>query len=154
MFPSPTPKSESIRARGVEVLTPLVQGGVALGLFALRAHWAVRGPAFGPLHELFGKVYDGLAETTDRLAECAAALGAVDPMGDAAALAVPKPAAVDGLALCRMLADAIDAYMVALHDGCDRVDELGLVADCNALADVNEAVRKLGWMVRSQVVTA
>lgn len=154
MFPSPTPKSEAIRSQAAAMYAPLVVACVTVSLFAQRAHWAVRGPAFGPLHALFGDVYDGVPAVADRLAERAATLGAVDPMGAAETIAVPPLPSTDGLTLCVALAEVLEAFVVALHAAYDRAEEMRLVADCNALQSVIEDVEKIGWMVRSHVVTA
>ena len=40
------------------------------------AHWSVRGPHFGDLHDLFGELADLFADHADMLAERAATLGA------------------------------------------------------------------------------
>lgn len=158
MFPSPTPKSDAIRSQAAAMYAPLIVAGISLTLFAQRAHWAVRGPAFGPLHALFGNAYDGVSAVVDRLAERAAALGAEDPMGGGVGTvpvaALPAGADRLGFGLCATLADAIDAFVVALHAAYERAEEMRLVADCNALQSVIEDVEKLGWMVRSHVVEA
>lgn len=154
MFPSPTPKSEAIRSQAAAMYAPLVVACVTVSLFAQRAHWAVRGPAFGPLHALFGDVYDGVSAAADRFAERAATLGAADPMGAAETIAVPPLPSTDGLMVCAALAEVLDAFVVALHTAYDRSEEMRLVADCNALQSVIEDVEKIGWMVRSHVVTA
>lgn len=158
MYPSSTPGSDAIRAQGAEMLASLIVAGASLALLGQRAHWAVRGPAFGPLHKLFGDVYGALQAVVDRLAERAAALGAVDPMG-AAVVAVPVMLLPTGaraldVGLCALLAEQIDLYVATLTDAYWRAEELRLVADCNALQSVIEDVSKLGWMVRSHVVAA
>ncbi len=130
----------------------LVVRGLSLALFAQRAHWAVRGPAFGPLHALFGDVYAGIGAAVDRLAERAATLGAVDPMGAAASVPVAPVKDPQGEALCGDLAVAVATYVADLCGAYERAEEMRLVADCNALQSVIEDVEKLGWMLRSHVV--
>lgn len=152
MLLSTDPRPEAIRAQGAEMLRGLVLQGLALSLFVQRAHWAVRGPAFLPFHRLFGEVYDELGETIDTLAECAAALGAVDPMGDAASVPVAPLPTRDGLALCAPMAAGIAGFLKAVYDAYERAEEMGLVADANALQSAAEAVRKLGWMVQSHTI--
>lgn len=154
LFPSPDPNPEMIRARGIEVLRDVILQGLSLGLLAQRAHWAVRGPAFGLFHRLFGKVYDTATSAADRLAEGVAALGATDPMGDALTVNVAPLSTTDAMRLCLMLADAIDAFVGRLYVAFECCEEMRLVADANALQSVAEDVRKLGWMVRSHVVSA
>lgn len=160
MLPSTDPRPEAIRAQGAEMLRGLVLQGLALSLFVQRAHWAVRGPSFLPFHRLFGEVYDGLGEVLDTLAECAAALGAADPMGDATTVPVSslngrsvRPI-LDGLALSGMIAEGIADFLKAVYDAYGRAEEMGLVADANALQSAAEGIRKLGWMVRSHTIAS
>lgn len=47
----------------------------SLGDDATQAHWNVQGMAFGPLHKLFGKVYEEGYDLRDEFAEFARALG-------------------------------------------------------------------------------
>lgn len=153
MYPSPDPRPEAIRAQGTEILSALVLRGLSVAMFAQRAHWAVRGPMFRPMHKLFGKVYADLLAVTDRLAECGAALGCDDPMGYVETLPVAPLPSRDGLALCGALAGMIDGYMQMLDVAFARLEEMRLVADAGAVQAVIEDVRKLGWMVRSHAVT-
>lgn len=152
MYPSPDPRPEAIRAQGVEIMSNLALHGMSLALLAQRAHWAVRGPGFKPFHDLFGEVYSGLGAAVDRLAERAATLGAVDPMGGALSVAVVALPSCDGLALCGLLATEVDAFAARLSDAYERVEEMRLVADANTVQSITEDVQKLGWMLRSHVV--
>ena len=152
MYPSPDPRPEAIRAQGVEILSGLVLRGLSLSLLAQRAHWAVRGHGFKPFHDLFGEVYADLGAAVDRLAERAATLGAVDPMGAVSSVAVVALPSCDGLALCGLLATEVDAFAARLSDAHERVEEMRLVADANTVQSTTEDVQKLGWMLRSHVV--
>lgn len=42
-------------------------------------HWNVVGPAFGPLHKLFGKQYEELSDLSDQVAERIRAIGEMVP---------------------------------------------------------------------------
>lgn len=42
---------------------------ITLSHRAQEAHWNVKGPSFGPLHELFGEFYAFLADSSDVVAE-------------------------------------------------------------------------------------
>ena len=136
------------------MLGALVTEGTSVVLLAQRMHWAVRGPAFKPFHDLFGGVYDDASGFVDRLAERAATLGAEDPMGEVTAVSVPRLPTVDGLRLCGVLAPALDAFGRACFAAYQRLDEGGFCADANALQDVIEGVEKLSWMVRSHTIAA
>lgn len=50
-------------------LDKLLNGVLCAGHRVQEAHWNVKGPAFGPLHELFGDIYSFLDEAADVLAE-------------------------------------------------------------------------------------
>lgn len=152
MLPSPTPRPEGVRAQFVETLGALVLQGLSLGLFVQRAHWAVRGPDFLAFHRLFGEVYDGLATATDRLAERAATLGAVDPMGLTMSVPVAALPTRDGLALCQPITAGLTAHAAALSAAYARAEEMGLIADANALQSLVEDVEKLGWMVLTHTI--
>lgn len=152
LLSSSDPSPEAIRARGIEVLREVVLQGMSLALLAQRAHWSVRGPMFGPLHALFGEVYGGVSGAVDRIAESCAVLGAGDVMGDVLTVNVASLPTVDGLRLCLLLTDAIDAFVGQLYLAFERCEEMRLVADANALQSTAEDVRKLGWMVRSHTL--
>jgi len=53
----------------LSLLHPLVSGATTLALRCREAHWNVKGPNFGPLHELFGDFYDFMNDWADTLAE-------------------------------------------------------------------------------------
>jgi starvation-inducible DNA-binding protein len=61
------------------VADAITQGVAELSVETLKAqnyHWNVTGMAFGPLHELFQKIYEDHFEAQDELQERARALGA------------------------------------------------------------------------------
>ena len=51
------------------LLHPFVIGATLLALHSREAHWNVKGPNFGPLHELFGDFYDFINDWADTFAE-------------------------------------------------------------------------------------
>lgn len=59
----------------VDYLARCVGEMLALSLICRQAHWNVKGPNFGPLHGLFGDVYEAAAGWSDTLAERAVQLG-------------------------------------------------------------------------------
>lgn len=60
----------------VEGLTQAVAETAVATMKAQNYHWNVTGMAFGPLHELFQKIYEDHFEAQDELAERIKALGA------------------------------------------------------------------------------
>lgn len=71
----------------IAALAPLVPNLIALRLATRQAHWAVRGPHFAMLHELFDGLGAELDGWTDRVAERLTTLGGL-PMGSLEAAAV------------------------------------------------------------------
>jgi starvation-inducible DNA-binding protein len=64
---------------GAEIVEALTQAVADLTVETMKAqnyHWNVKGMAFGPLHELFQKIYEDHFEAQDELAERVKALGA------------------------------------------------------------------------------
>ena len=80
----------------VEALNQSVAETVVTTMLAQNFHWNVTGMAFGPLHELFQKIYEDHFEAQDDLAERVKAIG-----GHA-----------NG-----KLSDMVAASKVAVHDG-------------------------------------
>lgn len=152
MYTSVNPRPENVRREGAKELMTLVLGGLSLALFVQRAHWATRGPSYLPFHRMFGEVYEGLSEVNDRLAERAASLGVEDPMGEATSVQVPALPTRDGLKLCASLTDGFVAYLSRIYEVYAKLEELRLVADCNAVQSIAEDVEKLGTMIRNHTL--
>jgi len=155
-FQSPTPRPDADRAQACDALQPLVANGVALTLAAQDAHWNVKGPAFGPMHALFGEVYDTASDLVDRIAERVVTLGGtvsgMSVMGSRPVLATTSgPANHDGLALCASLAELLRAYVVMLDESYRLIEGLRMTADANALQDAVESLEKLGWKLAAHV---
>lgn len=152
-FTNPNGAPESIRRQGAEKLQALVVNGVVLYLAAQDAHWNVKGPAFGPLHELFGELYETAHDLVDRLAERVVTLG-----GTASGLAVlgskttvAPPPTQDGLAFCASLAPLLAAYIAEVDETYHELEGLRLTADANALQDAIESLEKLGWKITAHL---
>jgi starvation-inducible DNA-binding protein len=152
-FTSPNGAPEPIRRQAAEKLQALVANGVVLYLAAQDAHWNVKGAALGPLHELFGELYDTTHDLVDRLAERAVTLG-----GTASGLAVlgskatvASPASQGGLALCASLAPLLAAYIAEVDETYRALEGLRLTADANALQDAVESLEKLGWKIAAHL---
>ncbi len=65
------------RQSAIEYLECLVATAADVSMAARQAHWNVRGPAFLPLHEMFGEIADKILHHVDELAERSAALGGI-----------------------------------------------------------------------------
>jgi starvation-inducible DNA-binding protein len=67
--------SVKTRKAVIDLISPLLADTLEVALQAKQAHWNVKGPSFGPLHELFEKVADELHAHADDVAERIVQLG-------------------------------------------------------------------------------
>lgn len=151
LFPSPSPFGNAERQRLVDTLNQVTLDGLALYLAAQVAHWNVRGPAFGPLHKLFGQVrgmLDGLTDATaERVAQLGGlAVGTAEQLGATKVAAYP-PATADGMAHVRELETRIADFAGSLHDAMMVADEIGDQVSFQILNDAAQNVEKFGWML-------
>jgi starvation-inducible DNA-binding protein len=68
---------ESTRTEVVRLLNARLADAIDLQAMCKQAHWNVRGPQFIALHKLFDKVYQGVEEYVDLIAERLAQLGGI-----------------------------------------------------------------------------
>ncbi len=71
-----TQKASNVSAKVVAGLNRSLAETSVTQMKAQNYHWNVEGMAFGPLHDLFGKIYEDHFEAVDELAERIRALGA------------------------------------------------------------------------------
>lgn len=154
-FQSPTDASAADRTTAASALNALVANGIVLSLAAQDAHWNVKGPAFGPLHALFGEVYSTVSGLVDRLAERVVTLGGtasgLSVVASRPTLTAPMSASQDGLAFCASLAALLTAYVAAVDEAYRVIEGLRLTADANALQDAVETLEKLGWKLAAHL---
>jgi len=157
MLPSTSPRSPEDRQAVCDLLNPLVASGIDLYAACKKAHWNVRGGSFGPLHELFGKTADEVADRVDILAERVAQLGGM-ALGTAQEVAEetglePYPRDVrDGLEHCQLLTDRIGAFVYMLTDASVRIADIGDATTTQQIEDAALALDKAGWMIGSHVM--
>lgn len=95
------------------ILQSLTSQTMMVAMRSHEAHWNVKGPNFGPLHELFGDFYDFANDWVDTLAERVVQLGGV-----ALALSTPwepKPLIGDETTLLTEVAMMADALVQQTH---------------------------------------
>ena len=116
-------------------------------------HWNVVGKDFPQYHEFFGKVYEGVFNNVDRLAEEIRALNAPAPMNLASLIANSKimenKDQLTGLEMVASLrADNLKilAGLLACQKMAEAADEVGLG---NFLQDLFDSHKKFGWMFDS-----
>lgn len=119
-------------------------------------HWNVTGPHFGPLHELFEKQYNALAETIDEVAERIRQLGGVAPgsMKEFLKLARIDEQPGGKLEAEKMIAILLsdhEAVIRALRDGIEIADKAGDAGTDDFLTGLLEAHEKTAWMLRAHL---
>ncbi|MEO0680027.1 MAG: DNA starvation/stationary phase protection protein [Pseudomonadota bacterium] len=139
------------RAEIAEALNQCVAETVVTTMLAQNFHWNVTGMAFGPLHELFQKIYEDHFEAQDDLAERVKAIGghAAGKLSDMVARA--KVAESDGTGTDReMIAELAQAQRIVAASlaGCADIaeghDDLLTQDLCIARGQVHE---KFAWLL-------
>lgn len=153
MMRSVSPLPDDVREKSGEKINDAAIDLLGLASVARKAHWNVRGPLFGQLHDLFGKLYGECTSQADTLAEHAAMLG-VSVRGDhvetaSGAVAEPLGDELDGIALASFLFDQIKATLAELASAQKEVQKLGNEEGFQLLLDASIALSKLGWMLGS-----
>jgi starvation-inducible DNA-binding protein len=116
-------------------------------------HWNVVGKDFPQYHEFFGKVYEGVFDNMDRLAEEIRALNALAPMNLASLIANSQLSEnkdpLSSMEMVSALAEdntKILAGLLACQKMAEAADEVGLG---NFLQDLFDQHKKFGWMFTS-----
>ncbi|MET0262963.1 MAG: DNA starvation/stationary phase protection protein [Rariglobus sp.] len=119
-------------------------------------HWNVTGPHFGPLHALFEKQYDELAETIDEIAERIRALGGTAPGSMAAFLKLARLSEHTGKtpkasAMIEALLADHEAIVTALRKAIELADKHGDEGTADFLTGILESHEKTAWMLRADL---
>jgi starvation-inducible DNA-binding protein len=140
------------------VVDAITQGVAELAVETLKAqnyHWNVTGMAFGPLHELFQKIYEDHFEAQDELQERVRALGAHAVGKYAAFLARARIAECDGKIDARMMVgnlaadqELLSGAMLALATLADEQGDMVTNDIAIQRAGVHD---KFAWMLRSHL---
>lgn len=137
-----------------EIVDALTQAVADLSIETLKAqnyHWNVKGMAFGPLHEMFQKMYEDHFEGQDELAERIKALGAHAEGRLSEFLKRTRIAECDGrvnaatmIANLKADQEALSSQLIALAEVADKHGDLVT----NDLAIQRAAVHdKFAWML-------
>lgn len=151
LFESPSPAKDAARASEAALLNEALVDVLALRDFSRLAHWNVRGPAFGALHPLFGKMYEELDGHADKLAERVAMLGGLAkgaPSQVAESSLEDYPVeTTDGMAHVRALADRLKDANVTLVESMSKAGDAEAENTYQLLVDVSMGLEQLGWML-------
>ena len=96
----------------LEALQMLLSASLSLSNRVQEAHWNVKGVNFGPLHTLFGDIYDFLIDAADLVAERIVQLG-----GQAVANPCGGPLFGDDMSLLVALKDAVQELAGGFNAG-------------------------------------
>lgn len=154
-FLSACPLDDAAREVVSKALEPLLLDLVAASLAAHACHWNVRGPAFGPLHGLFGALYEALDGYADAVAERIAALGFVAPGTAGKVAESPLGASIDvveGLAMISLLFGRLRVLCTRVRSTAGAVRDFDAVTE-NELLDMAAGVEKWGWKLAAHLQT-
>lgn len=121
-----------------------------------QAHWNVKGPHFGQLHELFDGFYRALQDSSDELAERLVQLGGT-ANGTTQVLASQtrlQPYPTDlyaGMDHVAALADRYAQVAKTLREGIDQTDEAGDADTADLLTEQSRATDKMLWMLEAHL---
>ena len=156
MYDTKTDLAADLRVRVNELLARRLADGIDLMLQSKHAHWNVKGPSFIALHELFDKVYDGLAEYVDLVAERIVQLGG---RADGIAASVversslpPYPrGATDGMDHVLGLSTGLAAFGKAARNDVDDLAGWGDAGSADLMTEVSRGIDKYLWLVEAHV---
>lgn len=156
MFQSSSPRSTADRQKTADALQPCVLSGIDLYNAVKVAHWNVRGPAFGPLHELFGAVASDVEGWVDRFAERIAQLGVIaqgltQQVAMGSRLTESPFGVTDGFEHCRLLFDRFREMVMALTEARNACDDMGAIDTVQLLSDAALAFDKMAWKIVAHI---
>jgi len=140
----------------VDALAVLLADEHVLYVKTRNFHWNVTGPHFGPLHALFEKHYDELAETIDEVAERIRSLGGTAPGSMAAFLKLARLSEATGKTpkdsemIAALLADH-EAIIRELRGTISLADKHGDEGTADFLTGLLEGHEKTAWMLRAHL---
>lgn len=137
----------------IEDLKKLFASNYAFYLKAQYYHWNVEGPNFPQYHEFFGKIYEEVGTSIDKMAEHIRALDAYTPGSFKRFIELTDiegdDTIISGLEMAsRLLADN-DKLTPMLISAMKKAEEVDRFGTANFLQDRIEAHRLHAWMLRS-----
>lgn len=137
----------------IEDLKKLFASNYAFYLKAQYYHWNVEGPNFPQYHEFFGKIYEEVGTSIDKMAEHIRALDAYAPGSFKRLIELSDidgdDTIISGLEMAsRLLADN-DKLTPMLISAMKKAEEVDRFGTANFLQDRIEAHRLHAWMLRS-----
>lgn len=137
----------------IEDLKKLFASNYAFYLKAQYYHWNVEGPDFPQYHEFFGKIYEEVGTSIDKMAEHIRALDAYAPGSFKRLIELSTiegdDTIVSGLEMANRLLvdnDKLTPMLISIMKKAESVDRYGTA---NFIQDRIEAHRLHAWMLRS-----
>jgi starvation-inducible DNA-binding protein len=154
------PTKNDVPANARQVSIGVLQGCLvdAIDLYnaTRQAHWNVKGPHFGSLHELFEKFYTEIALGADDLAERIVQLGGTangtSQVVSSQTRLSPYPTDLyAGLDHVRALSDRYAQVAKALRAGIDETQEAGDADTADLLTEQSRELDKKLWMLEAHL---
>jgi starvation-inducible DNA-binding protein len=151
--------SENVRKKVIVLLNARLADALDLRAQVKQAHWAVRGPSFIGLHELFDEIATRMLTHVDEIAERVTALGGL-PDGTVQTVArqttlEPYPAEITaGLDHVEALSAALAAFGRSVRRAIDESAELGDLGTSDLFTGISRAVDKDLWFVEAHAQAA
>lgn len=148
--------SQNVRKKVIDLLNARLVDAIDLRAQVKQAHWAVRGPHFIGLHELFDDIGIRVIEQVDEIAERVTALGGV-PDGTVQNVArqtsLPHyPTDITaGLDHVDALSTALAAFGKGVRKAIDEAEELGDAGTADLFTGISRAIDKDLWFVEAHL---
>lgn len=156
--PTKNDLESDVRRQVVEMLSARVADAIDLTYQVRTAHFNVKGPSFGALHELFDKIYEFTDEAVDIMAERAVQLGGQmrTTIRNAAAMSKLDEYPTDlkaGLDHCEAVSDRLAAFGKLIRDDVEKAEDAGDKDTSDMLIDISREIDKFLWMVEAHIQT-
>lgn len=148
--------SAETRQQVVLLLHTLLANEYALYAKTQKYHWNVQGKFFGPLHMLFQKQYETLAEIIDQTAERSLALGipaigGLQELKKLATIAEETNQNIEDIAMIKQLLTDHEMIIKQLRADIDTTATLNDMGTNNFLSDLITKHEKIAWMLRAHL---
>ena len=150
---------QELRQKMVEMLQQRTADAADLFYATRTAHFNVKGPSFGSLHELFEKIYRFIdAGVVDVMAERAVQLGGqmqttLRHMAGTSMLEEYPTDLRDGIGHCEALSDRLAHFGKLLRENIDEAEDAGDKDTSDMLIDISREIDKFEWMVEAHTIT-
>jgi starvation-inducible DNA-binding protein len=155
-FQTRAPGSSEKRRAVITLLNQHVADSLDLYSQVKHAHWNVKGPEFGQLHELFDEIAEHLEKQTDLVAERSTALGGFVPGTARQAVAASRlpeysMEVIEGMQHVTALADRLAALAQYTREEIDACEEQDDIPSSDLLTDVSRELEMDLWKLEAHL---